>query len=107
MAYNAKKRNGCKKVCQRMRDAKDLLRLESDPPDYLVWEPPKLRRIVIVIDFDLGKRVVKFFKMYRTNRIDTYRIIDEEGVTIKAGWANFINKYLMKCFVRVRRTYET
>jgi hypothetical protein len=88
-----------------MRDAKDLRRLNSNVIGPLSWEPPKLRRIVIVIDFDLGKRVVKFFKMYKTHRIDTYRIVDEEGVAIKAGWANFINKYLMKCFIRVRREW--
>lgn len=103
MAYSKKVISGCKKVKQRMRDAKERKRLESNPPDYNYYSPPKLRRIVIVIDFDMGKKVVKFFKMYRTNRIDTYRIQDEEGVEIRAGWANFINKYLMKCFVRVGR----
>lgn len=103
MAYNTKKREGCKKICQRMRDAKEWRRLEGEPPEYSTWKPPRLRRIVIVIDFDLGRRIVKCFKMYRTKRIDTYRIVDEEGVTIRAGWANFLNKYLMKCFVRVRR----
>ena len=103
MAYNTKQREGCRKVMQRMRDAKERKRLESEPTHNYRYKPPKLRRILIVIDFDLGYRVVKFFKMYRTNRIDTYRVVDECGVEVRAGWSNFINKYLMKCFVRIRR----
>jgi hypothetical protein len=104
MAYNTKIREGCKKVKQRWRDVKGQKRLKVDSPDYPL-PIPELRRIVIVIDFDFGRRVVKFFKFYKTKRIDTYRIVDEDGVTVSAGWARFINQYLMKCFVRVRRIY--
>ncbi len=105
MAYNHKTNKGCKKVKQRWRDAKEQKRLDSESPEYPL-PVPKLRRIVIIIDFDFGRRIVKIFKFYKTNRIDTYRIIDEEGVMIKSGWARFINRYLMKCFVRIRSPYS-
>ena len=105
MAYNKKIREGCRKVKQRWRDAKEQKRLLGVMPDYPL-PVPNLRRIVIVIDFDFGKKIVKFFKFYRTNRIDTYRIVDEDGAYVKAGWARFINLYLMKCFVRVKSPYN-
>jgi hypothetical protein len=105
MAYNTKIREGCKKVKQRMREAKEVIRLNGPAPEYPL-PVPNLRRIVIIIDFDFGKKVIKFFKFYKTKRIDSYYIIDEEGTSIKAGWARFINLYLMKCFVRVKSTYN-
>jgi len=105
MAYNTKIREGCKKSKQRMRDAKEQKRLDGPSPEYSL-PVPNLRRIVIVIDFDFNRRIVKFFKMYKTKRIDSYRVVDEAGVTIKIGWARFINLYLMKCFTRIRSPYS-
>lgn len=104
MAYRDRTWTGCKKYRAIQRKAKELKRLQAEPPDYSVnFVPPKLRRIVIVIDFDFGK-IVKFFKFYRSGRIDTYIIKDEEGKQIKAGWNNYL-KILSKCFPSVRRVY--
>lgn len=102
--YKQRTWTGCKKYREKQREVKEQKRLDSDAPDYsknLV--PPKLRRIVIVIDLDFGK-VVKFFKFYRTGRIDSYNIVDEEGSQISAGWNNFL-KVLSKCCPSVRRVY--
>ena len=105
MAYRDRTWKGCKKYRENQRNVKESKRLESESPDYSInFIPPKLRRIVIVIDFDFGK-VVKFFKFYRSGRIDTYIIKDEEGKQIKVGWNNFL-KILSKCFPSVRRQYE-
>ena len=102
--YKSRTWSGCKKYRENQRKAKEQIRLESDAPDYSIsFTPPKLRRIVIIIDFDFGK-VVKFFKFYRSGRIDTYLIKDEEGNQVKVGWNNFL-KILSKCFPSVRRIY--
>ncbi len=103
--YKQRTWTGCKKFRENQRKAKELNRLESADmyyePEYV---PPKLRRIVIIIDFDFGK-MVKFFKFYRSGRIDTYIIRDEEGNEIKAGWNNYL-KILSKCFPSIRRKYN-
>ncbi len=105
MAYRERTWEGCKKYRAVQREAKESKRLESESPDYSIsFTPPKLRRIVIIIDLDFGK-VVKFFKFYRSGRIDTYLIKDEEGNQIKAGWNNYL-KILSKCFPSVRRIYN-
>lgn len=103
--YRKRAWTGCEKYRAIQREAKEVKRLTAEAPDYsLNFTPPKLRRIVIVIDFDFGK-MVKFFKFYRSGRIDTYLIRDEEGKEIKAGWNNYL-KILSKCFPSVRREYH-
>ena len=103
--YKQRTWTGCKKYREKQREAKELKRIESESPDYSTsFTPPKLRRIVIVIDLDFG-RVVKFFKFYRSGRIDTYLIKDEEGNEIKAGWNKFLNT-LSKCYPSIRRIYN-
>jgi len=42
---------------------------EAPPP----WQPPRLRRVVIVIDFDFGAKI-RVFRLFRTARIDSYRV---------------------------------
>lgn len=103
--YKSRTWTGCKKYREKQREAKERKRLRSADLDYeYECVLPKLRRIVIVIDMDFGK-VVKFFKFYRTGRIDTYLIRDEEGNEVKAGWNNFL-KILSKCFPSIRRNYN-
>lgn len=103
--YKQRTWTGCRKYRENQRKVKERKRLELNKHNYeseLV--PPKLRRIVIVIDFDFGK-IVKFFKFYRSERIDSYLIVDEEGNQVKAGWNNYL-KILSKCFPSVRRAYD-
>jgi hypothetical protein len=55
-----------------MRDVKERNRLENAEPIEPMRELPDLRRMVIIIDFDFGKSV-NVLKLYRTNRVDSYR----------------------------------
>jgi len=60
-------------LCARMRAAKEALRLASIPPDY---PPPlpNLRRRLIVEDYDTGTIIRHEFLLYKTDRIDCYRV---------------------------------
>lgn len=101
MPYKKRTWSGCKKYREQQRAAKKLKMITEGDCDVAFFTPPKLRRVVIIIDFDFGK-VVKFFKFYRSGRIDTYLIEDEDGNSIKAGWNNFL-KILSKCYPSIRR----
>lgn len=71
------------------RAAKERLRLDGPAPDYSVCLP-ELRRTVIVIDHDFGE-VTHRLDLYRTNRIDCYRVV-ADGVEWKkrAGWSSIL-----------------
>jgi hypothetical protein len=72
------------------RAAKARLREEGPAPDYPV-ELPELRREVVVVDYDTGAPVVSHWRLYRTARVDCYRV--EEGGRPWAGrhgWAKVL-----------------
>jgi hypothetical protein len=48
-------------------------------------ELPKLRREVLVIDYDSGAPVAHHWVLYRTNRVDCYRV-EENGVEWCGRW---------------------
>jgi len=54
-----------------MRKAKERIRLERPAPDYPV-NLPELRKIIVIIDYDFGKKV-NVMRLYKTGRIDQYR----------------------------------
>jgi len=68
MSYSKTKRS---QKFARMRGAKKRKRLEGAEPDY-PQELPNLRKIIVVIDFDHGKKV-NVMRLYKTGRIDQYR----------------------------------
>lgn len=82
-------------ICRRMRDGKARLRearaIELGPRP-TPFEPPKRRRIVVVIDLDFGLKV-DVFRFFRTKRIDSYRV-EHNGKPIEGriGWANFCKR---------------
>ena len=102
MAY--RKRN--KECSSRMRlranqrAAKERRRVDGPAPDY-PRELPKLRRIVIVIDFDFGP-VVEVFSLWRTRRVDCYEMRRKDGVVVAecVGWARAL-EMIRKGFLRV------
>ncbi len=56
------------------------------------WEPPELRRRLIVEDYDAGgvRRVV--FDLYATTRIDSYRLeIDGKPQEGRRGWSRVLD----------------
>jgi hypothetical protein len=53
---------------------------------------PALRRLVIIIDYDLGQRV-NVFELRRTDRIDSYRVAHNgEPLAGRVGWSNFCKR---------------
>ena len=82
-----------------MRAAKERIRLESPAP-YYPFEPPKLRRIIVIIDFDFGK-MVNIIRLYRTRRIDCYQaVIDGKIWKENIGWSKVLEG-IRKSFVRI------
>ena len=59
------------KKFENMRAAKERKRLAGPPVDYPA-DLPDLRKIIIVVDLDFGKKV-NVMKLYKTNRIDQFR----------------------------------
>ena len=85
--------------------AKERKRLEGPAPDYPA-ELPELRRVVIVIDYDFGPHV-EVFGLWRTRRVDCYRMTRTDGTTIapKIGWARALEK-IRKGYLRVQSTRD-
>lgn len=71
---------------EAMRRGKDRARMEREPqgraPDL-----PLLRRRVIVTDYDSGEPVTHTLDLYRTRRIDTYRIVADGQPWKCGGWS--------------------
>jgi hypothetical protein len=100
MPYRRTKRyeRECEKL-RRMRAAKEQKRLDGPAPDYP--KPlPRLRRTIIVVDYDHGIRFARM-DLYRTNRIDTYDCCIA-GKLWKAGigWSRVL-EWVRKAFPRV------
>lgn len=81
------------------RAAKERLRLESPAPDYPP-ELPELRRTIIIVDYDFGA-VEHRIDLFRTGRIDCYRVV-ADGFEWKkrAGWSAVLEG-IRKSFLRV------
>lgn len=82
-----------------VRAAAEALRLASPTPDY---PPalPNLRRTIIVIDHDFGTEEHRI-DLYRTNRIDCYRVVaDGTEWKKRAGWSTVLEA-IRKSFLRV------
>lgn len=97
MAY--RKRTNQRRKMATARAAKERLRLASPAPDYPA-QLPGLRRQIIIIDHDFGS-VEHRIDLYRTNRIDCYRVV-ADGVEWKrrAGWSTVLAA-VRKSFLRV------
>lgn len=73
----------------RMREAKEAKRLAGPAPDYPA-ELPTLRREIIIRDHDFGA-VEHTIRLYRTNRIDCYRVeIDGRLWKERIGWSRIL-----------------
>jgi len=94
-----RKRRRCSRKMAAMRRAKEKKRLAGPEPDYPV-DLPRLRRRIIVIDYDFG-RVVHWIDLYRTNRVDCYRAVaDGRPWRDRIGWSRVLEG-LRKSFLRV------
>ena len=102
MVYR-KRLRGSQKFNERLdrsRQTRLRNRLELPEKDYPA-DLPELRRRIVVEDFDLGETVRHEFLLYRSNRIDIYKIsVDGQGLTKKLGWARVL-ELIRKAFVRI------
>jgi len=73
----------------RMRAAKEAKRLAGPGPDYPA-DLPLLRREIIIRDHDFGT-VEHVFRLYRTNRVDCYRVeVDGKPWKGRVGWSKIL-----------------
>lgn len=92
MAYRKTKRSA--ETLARMRAGREAAgreaaRLARTAPEHPI-AMPDLRRRIIVIDYDFGERV-HTLDLYRTNRVDCYRVV-ADGVEWKkrVGWSRIL-----------------
>lgn len=72
-----------------MRRARDVARMKAPAPDYPAVLP-ELRREIIIIDHDFGERVHRL-ALYRTNRVDCYKVtVDGQPWKDRIGWSQIL-----------------
>ena len=100
-----KRKNGSRKFNERNERAR-FTRIQNRlnlPAIEYPAEIRELRRKIIVEDFDFGETVTHEILLYRTNRIDCYRVvIDGNEVSARLGWSKILEK-LRKGFPRICR----
>lgn len=78
------------KICERMRAAKNEKRLNSIPPEYPA-ELPDLRRKIIIIDYDSGKPVRHVLDLYKSDRIDCFKVfVDGKLWKTRMGYSRIL-----------------
>ena len=66
-----------------------------------IWEPPSVRRVVTITDYDFGK-VTHTMELRRSDRIDCYDCyINGELWKSRIGWSR-VTEWLRKAMPRVR-----
>jgi hypothetical protein len=84
---------------QAMRAGRDRARMAKPAPGRAP-DLPDLRREVIVVDYDAGRPVTHTLHMYRTRRVDTYRIEADGKPWKRGGWTAALEG-LRKAYPRV------
>ena len=89
----------------RMRAAKERKRLSGPAPDYPP-DLPELRRLIIVEDYDGSETIRHELVLYRTDRIDCYRVVaDGKEWKERVGWSKILAG-LRKAMPRVRSIWH-
>lgn len=84
---------------RRWRDAKERKRLDGPAPQY-PYEPPEIRRRIIVEDYDYDRIVRHEFVLLKSDRIDCYRVaIDGQMLPDRIGWSRVLG-LVRKAFLR-------
>lgn len=86
-----------------MQEGKARARMAREPVPR--WEPPELRRRLIVEDYDTGSVMRTVIDMHRTTRIDSYRVvIDGKPQPERLGWSRILDRVRLamprKCSLR-------
>lgn len=87
MAYRKTRRSN--ETISRMRAGKDAARMARPAPDY---PPalPELRRRIVITDYDFGEHV-HTLDLYRTSRVDSYRVhADGKPWKARIGWSKIL-----------------
>jgi len=71
---------------EAMRRGKDRARMDRPAPGRMP-DLPDLRRVVTVTDYDSGEPVTHTLHLYRTRRVDTYRITADGQPWKSCGWS--------------------
>lgn len=83
---------------EAMRRGKDRARMER--PASRAPELPELRRVVSVTDYDSGEPVTRTLELYRTKRVDVFRVVAGGMPWKLCGWSVALEG-LRKAFPRV------
>jgi hypothetical protein len=97
-----RKRTKASKKYNAMREAR-LRQIEEGPtPDY-PRDLPDLRRQIVIEDYDFG--YVRYeINLYKTNRIDSYRMEVDGAIILECiGWSRVLER-VRKAFLRVQAT---
>lgn len=87
MAYRKTKRS--RETLARMRSGKDTARMARPAPEY-PQILPELRRRIVITDYDFGERV-HTLDLYRTSRVDCYRVhVDGAPWKARIGWSRIL-----------------
>ena len=79
--------------------ARERSRLEQDLDP--IWEPPEVRRVVTITDYDHGEKTYRM-ELRRTDRIDCYDCyVDGNLWKARIGWSR-VQEWIRKAFPRVR-----
>lgn len=94
---------GSNKFSHRMQ--KWWVEVPEGPPPKYPYEPPNIRRRVVIEDYDFGRTVRHEFVLLKSDRIDCYRVaVDGKLLRHRMGWAKVL-ELARKAFVRVRNIY--
>lgn len=87
MPYRVTKRKRERLAAMRAAKERKRMDLGTDDPRF---EPPELRRRVVVMDYDFGE-VTHVLDLYRTDRIDCYRVdADGKPWRDRVGWSGVL-----------------
>ncbi len=96
---SAKQKAARARKIEAMRRGRDAARM-SRPARGRAPDLPDLRREVTVIDYDTGEPIAHTLRLYRTNRVNSYRI-EVDGKPWKCGgWSRALDG-LRKSYTRV------
>lgn len=87
MTYRKIKRSA--ETLAKMRAGKDRARMARPAPDYPP-DLPELRRRIVITDYDFGERT-HTLDLYRTSRVDCYRVhVDGRPWQARMGWSRIL-----------------
>jgi hypothetical protein len=84
-ALSRRQRETRERKLEAMRRGRDRARM-AGPSEPRAYTLPDLRREVTVIDYDTGAPVAHTLHLYRTRRVDTYRIEADGHPWKRGGW---------------------